>query len=80
MEEVWNHRLFLELATRPAKLSNQGTSALVREVTKNTMVTLTDLQISSVEMGETSRRTTISAALHQIRLLCWSGQTEATTQ
>ena len=38
---------------------------MVREVTKNLMVTLTELQRSSVEMGEPSRRTTISAALHQ---------------
>ena len=38
---------------------------LVREVAKNPMVTLTDLQSSSVEMEEPSRRTTISAALHQ---------------
>jgi hypothetical protein len=29
------------------------------------MVTLTELQNSTVEMGEPSRRTTISAALHQ---------------
>jgi hypothetical protein len=29
------------------------------------MFTLTELQSSSVEMGESSRRTTISAALHQ---------------
>ena len=48
-----------------AKLSNRGRSALVREVTNNPMVTLTELQSSSVEMGEPSRRTTISAALHQ---------------
>jgi hypothetical protein len=38
---------------------------LVREVTKNPMVTLTELQSSSVEMREHSRKTTISAALHQ---------------
>ena len=38
---------------------------MVREVTKNPMVTLTELQSSSVEMGEPSRRTTISAALYQ---------------
>jgi hypothetical protein len=38
---------------------------LVREVTKNPMVTLTELQSFSVEMGEPSRRITISAALHQ---------------
>jgi transposase len=55
----------LPRAGRPAKLSNQGRRAFVREVTKNLMVTLTELQCSSVEMGEPSRRTTISAALHQ---------------
>ena len=38
---------------------------MVREETKNPMVILTELQSSSVEMGEPSRRTTISAALHQ---------------
>ena len=48
-----------------AKLSNRGRRALVREVTKNPMVTLTELWSFSVEMGEPSRRTTISAALHQ---------------
>ncbi|KAK3544275.1 hypothetical protein QTP86_009071 [Hemibagrus guttatus] len=48
----------------PAKPSNQGRRALVREVTKNPMVTLKELQHFSVERGEPSRRTTISAALH----------------
>jgi hypothetical protein len=38
---------------------------LVREVTNNPMVTLTELQSSSVEMGEPCIRTTISAALYQ---------------
>ena len=47
-----------------SKLSNWGRKALVREVTKNLMVTLTELQSSPVEMGETSKRTTISLALH----------------
>jgi hypothetical protein len=47
------------------KLSNRGRRALVSEVIKNPMVTLTGLQSSSVEMGEPSRRTTNSAALHQ---------------
>ena len=37
----------------------------MREVTKNPMVSLTELQSSSVEMGKPCRRTTISAALHQ---------------
>ena len=48
-----------------AKLSNWGRRVLVREVTKNPMVTLTELKSSSVEMGEPSGRTTISVALHQ---------------
>ena len=52
----------LPRAGRPAKLSRM---TLVRDVTKNPMVTLTELQSSSVEMGKSSRRTTISAALHQ---------------
>ena len=50
-------RLFVELA-------------LVRELTKNPIVTLRELQSSSVEMGEPSRRTTISAILHQSGLYC----------
>jgi transposase len=53
----------LPRAGRPAKLSNRVRRALVRKVTKNLMVTLTELQSSSVEIGEPSRRTTISAAL-----------------
>jgi transposase len=55
----------LPRAGRPAKLSDRGRRYLVREVRKNPMVTLTELQSSSGEMGESSRRTTISAALHQ---------------
>ena len=38
---------------------------MVREVTKNPMLTLTELQSSSVEMGEPFRMTTISATLYQ---------------
>uniref|UniRef100_A0AAZ3R014 Transposase Tc1-like domain-containing protein n=1 Tax=Oncorhynchus tshawytscha TaxID=74940 RepID=A0AAZ3R014_ONCTS len=55
----------LPRASRPVKRSNRGRRALVREVTKNPMVTLTELQSSSVEMGKPSRRKTTSAALHQ---------------
>ncbi|CDQ66633.1 unnamed protein product [Oncorhynchus mykiss] len=47
----------LPRAVCPTKLSNLGRRALVRE-----------LQSSSVEMGEPSVRTTISAALHQLGL------------
>jgi hypothetical protein len=55
----------LPRAVRPAKLSNWGRRALVRKVSKNPTVTVTELQSSTVEMREPSRRTTISAALHQ---------------
>ncbi|KAK3541108.1 hypothetical protein QTP86_014352, partial [Hemibagrus guttatus] len=55
----------LPRAGRPAKLSDRVRRALVGEVTKDPMVTLKELQHFSVERGETSRRTTISAALHQ---------------
>ena len=51
-------------AVFPAKLSNQGRRALIREVT------LTELQSSSMEMGEPFRRITISATLHQSALYC----------
>ena len=40
----------------------------MREVTKNPMITLTELQSSLAEMGEPAGRTTISAALHKSRL------------
>ena len=43
---------------------------MVREVTKNPMVTLTELESSSVEMGEPSIRTNISADIHQSGLTC----------
>jgi hypothetical protein len=69
----------LSRAGRPDKLSNPGRRTLVTEVTKNPMVMLTELQSSSVEMGDPSRRTTISATLHQSGL-DGSGQTEAASQ
>jgi hypothetical protein len=62
--KVWITKT-LPRAGRPAKLSNRGRRFFVRELTKNPMVTLTELQSSSVEMVEPYRRTTISAALHQ---------------
>ncbi|KAK3543117.1 hypothetical protein QTP70_011653 [Hemibagrus guttatus] len=52
----------------PARPSDRGRRALVREVTKNLMVTLKELQRFSVKRGEHSRRTTIFAALHQLGL------------
>ena len=47
-------------AGRPAKLSNRRRRALVREVTKNPIVTLAELKRSCLEMGDISRRTTIT--------------------
>ena len=46
----------------PAKLSDQARRALVRKVTKNPMVDLTEVPKSSAEMGEPAVRTTISSA------------------
>ena len=53
----------LLIAGRQSILSDQGRRALVREVTKNPMVPA--FHHCSVEVGEPSRRTTISAWLHQ---------------
>lgn len=53
--------LFLELSAWP-----------VREVTKNLMVTVTELRRCSVERGEPSRRTIISAGFHQSKLIEWA--------
>ena len=44
------------------------TKTLPKQSGEHPMVTLTELQSSSVDMGEPSRRTTISAALHQSSL------------
>ena len=57
----------LSRAGRLTKPSNRGRRASVIEMTKNLKVTLSELQRSCVEMGETSGRTTITATLH------WSG-------
>ncbi len=50
---------------RPAKLSYQGRRALVREVKKNPKITVAELQRCIREMGESCRKSTITAALHQ---------------
>uniref|UniRef100_A0AAQ4RHL8 Transposase Tc1-like domain-containing protein n=1 Tax=Gasterosteus aculeatus aculeatus TaxID=481459 RepID=A0AAQ4RHL8_GASAC len=67
---IWKWKKFgptrtLPRVGRPARLSDRGRGALVREVTRNPMVTLTELQRCSMKRGEPSRRTTISAALHK---------------
>uniref|UniRef100_A0A9J7X9A1 Transposase n=1 Tax=Cyprinus carpio carpio TaxID=630221 RepID=A0A9J7X9A1_CYPCA len=55
----------LPRAGHPAKLSYQGRGALVREVKKNPKITVAELQRCSQEMGESCRKSTITAALHQ---------------
>ncbi len=58
----------LPRAGRPAKLSYQGRRALVREVKKNPKITVAELQRCIREMGESCRKSTITAALHQLGL------------
>ncbi len=55
----------LPRAGRPAKLSYRGRRALVREVKKNPKITVAELQRWIREMGESCRKSTITAALHQ---------------
>ncbi|KAG2457260.1 TCB1 transposase, partial [Polypterus senegalus] len=55
----------LPRAGRPAKLSYRRRKALVREVKKNPKITLAELHRCSQEMGESCRKSTITAALHQ---------------
>ncbi len=52
-------------AGRPAKLSYRGRRALVREVKKNPKITVAELQRCIRVMGESCRKSTITAALHQ---------------
>ncbi len=55
----------LPRAGRPAKLSYRGRRALVRKVKKNPKITVAELQRCIREMGESCRKSTITAALHQ---------------
>ncbi|KAG2456628.1 TC1A transposase, partial [Polypterus senegalus] len=55
----------LPTAVHPAKLSYRGRRALVKEIKKNPKITLAELQRCSQEMGESCRKSTITAALHQ---------------
>ena len=58
----------LPRAGRLTKLSNQARRTFVREVIKNQMTTLTELQSSLAQMGEPAIRTAVSAALHKCRM------------
>ncbi len=55
----------LPRAGRPAKLSYRGRRALVRDVKKNPKITVAELQRCIREVGESCRKSTITAALHQ---------------
>ncbi len=55
----------LPRAGRPAKLSYRGRRALVREVKKNPKITVAELQRCIRGWGESCRKSTITAALHQ---------------
>ncbi len=55
----------LPRAGRPAKLSYRGRRDLVREVKKNPKITVAELQRCIRGMGESCRKSTITAALHQ---------------
>ncbi len=55
----------LHRAGRLAKLSYRGRRALVREVKKNPKITVAELQRCIREMGESCRKSIITAALHQ---------------
>ena len=57
----------LPRAGRPNKLRNRART-LMREVTKNPMITLTELQSSLAEVGEPAETTTIPAALYKSRV------------
>lgn len=69
----WPPSSVSERSSEPPRLFGAGSllksdhvrRALVREVTNNPMVTLSELQSSSAESGEPSRRTTTSEASHQ---------------
>lgn len=61
----------LSNAGHPAKPSKQARRALVRQVTKNPMVTLRELQRSSTEMGKPARRTTMSEIINQAFVVEW---------
>jgi hypothetical protein len=75
----WDYQDNFSRAGSLAKLSNWGRRALVKEVTKNPMVTLTELHRSSVEMVVILEGSPISAAIYQSGPYD-SGQMEATPQ
>ena len=53
---------------RPPKLTDQAGRALIREATKRPNITLKELQSSTVEIGVSVHRTTLSRKLHRAGL------------
>uniref|UniRef100_A0AAZ3NMF7 Sleeping Beauty transposase HTH domain-containing protein n=1 Tax=Oncorhynchus tshawytscha TaxID=74940 RepID=A0AAZ3NMF7_ONCTS len=70
----------LPRAGHPAKLSNWGRRVLVSEVSKNPIVTLTELQSSTVEMGEPSRRTTLQHSTYQAFMVEWPDRSHSSVK
>ena len=64
MEEVWNHQNSSQ-SWPPSQTEKQGEKGLGQGGDQEPNGHSKELQNSSVEMGEPSRRTTISAALHK---------------
>ena len=56
---------------RPSTLTDQARRALIREATKRPKMTLKELQSSTVEIGESVHRTTLSRTLHRAGLYGW---------
>ena len=50
---------------RPSKLMDQARRALIREATKRPKITLKELKSSTVEIGVSVHRTTLSHTLHR---------------
>ena len=53
---------------RPPKLMDQARRALIREATKRPKITLKELQSSTVKIGVSVHRTTLSHTLHRAGL------------
>ncbi len=71
----------LPRAGRPAKLSYRGRRALVREVKKNSKITVAELQRCIREMGESCRKSTLHhCSPPPVGALWQSGPTEASPQ
>ena len=64
-KDVWNNQDSSKSWFARPNWAIKGRRALVRDMTKNLIVTLAELQRYCVEMGETSRRTTIISTHHK---------------